>query len=245
MSKKNINKKQISKPIKKVKYDVCVIGSGPAGFAAAMRSYDFGNHVVIVEGGNLGGAGIMNGALTSKTLWELSTNYATATRTDRGYRASKIDVTYSDVKDRVFQAAREKQYQILSQIETFAKKPGSTRSITLIQGWAKFKNNKQIMVKRQGKGNIEIEADNFVIATGSYPREHPLLKVDGQQIINSDHVLSLNKFPKRILIVGAGIVGCEFATIFANYGKTQVHLLDSQQHILHHLHVKVLNHLSS
>jgi NADPH-dependent glutamate synthase beta subunit-like oxidoreductase len=47
MSKKNINKKQISKPIKKVKYDVCVIGSGPAGFAAAMRSYDFGNHVVL------------------------------------------------------------------------------------------------------------------------------------------------------------------------------------------------------
>jgi dihydrolipoamide dehydrogenase len=232
MSKKNITKKRITKSIKKVKYDVCVIGSGPAGFAAAMRSYDFGNHVVIVEGGNLGGAGIMNGALTSKTLWELSTNYATATRTDRGYRASKIDVTYNDVKDRVFQAAREKQYQLLSQIETFSKKPGSSRSITLIKGWAKFKSNKNIIVRRKNKKKIEIEADNFIIATGSTPREHPLLKIDGHQIINSDHVLSLKKFPKRILIVGAGIVGCEFATIFANYGKTQVHLLDSQQRVI-------------
>ncbi len=105
-----MSKNNAGKSTKKVKYDVCIIGSGPAGFAAAMRSYDFGNHVVIIERSDLGGAGIMNGALTSKTLWELSTNYATAKRTDRGYRASKIDVSYNDVKDRVYQAAREKQY---------------------------------------------------------------------------------------------------------------------------------------
>jgi len=232
MSKKSISKKQISKAIEKVKYDICIIGSGPAGFAAAMRSYDFGNHVVIVEGTNLGGAGVMNGALTSKTLWELSTNYATAKRTDRGYRASKIDVNYSDVKDRVYQAAREKQYQLLSQIETFAKKPNCSRSITLVKGWAKFRNNKSVIVTRKKEKDIEIEANHFIIATGSSPREHPLLQIDGKRIINSDHVLSLKKFPKRILIVGAGIVGCEFATIFANYEQTQVHLLDSQQRVI-------------
>ena len=218
--------------MKKLKFDVCVIGSGPAGFAAAMRSYDFGNHVVIVEEGNLGGAGIMHGALTSKTLWELSSNYATAKRTDRGYRTSKIDVNYCDVKDSVFQAAREKQYQLLSQIETFSRKPESTRSITLIKGWAKFKNNQVVLVKREKKKNIEIEAKDFIIATGSTPREHPLLKVDGKRIINSNHILTLKKFPKSILIIGAGIVGCEFATIFANYSQTQVHLLDSEHRVI-------------
>jgi dihydrolipoamide dehydrogenase len=217
--------------MKKVKYDVCVIGSGPAGYAAAMRSYDFDNHVVIVEGSNLGGAGIINGALTSKTLWELSTNYATAKRTDRGYRASSIDVDLSEVQDRVYQAAREKQYQLLSQIETFSKKPNSIRSITLVKGWAKFKTNQIIVVKTE-EGDVEIHADNFVIATGSTPREHPLLKIDKKRVINSDHISSLQVFPKRILIVGAGIVGCEFATIFANYEQTQVHLLDSQQRVI-------------
>jgi len=217
--------------MKKVKYDVCIIGSGPAGFAAAMRSYDFDNHVVIIEGSNLGGAGIIDGALTSKTLWELSSNYATAKRTDRGYRVSSIDVDYNKVQDRVYQAAREKQYQLLSQIETFSKKPNSIRSITLVKGWATFKTNQVIVVKTDEE-DIEIHADNFVIATGSIPREHPLLKIDRGRIINSDHISSLNTFPKRILIVGAGIVGCEFATIFANYGQTQVHLLDSQQRVI-------------
>ena len=218
--------------IKKVKYDVCVIGSGPAGFAAAMRSYDFGNHVVIVEGNRLGGAGIMNGALSSKTLWELSTNYATAKRTDRGYRVSGIDVNYNEVKDRVCQAAKEKQYQLLSQIETFSKKPDSSRSITLIKGWAKFKNSQVIVVKKENEESIEIEANNFIIATGSTPREHPLLEIDKRRVINSDHISLLEKFPKTILIVGAGIVGCEFATIFANFGHTQVHLLDSQHRVI-------------
>jgi len=213
--------------IEKVKYNICVIGSGPAGFAAAMRSYDFGNHVVIIEGGELGGAGVRRGALSSKTLWELSSNYAIAKRTDRGYRASSVRINYREVKNSVCRAAEEKQYQLLSQIETFSRKPESTRSVTLIKGYASFKDSSTIIVKQKSGKSIEIEADDFIIATGSTPREHPLLKIDGKRIINSDHIFALKKFPKKILIVGAGIVGCEFATIFANFGQTQVHLLDS------------------
>lgn len=218
--------------MKNLKYDICIIGSGPAGFAAAMRSYDFGNHVVIVEGDELGGAGVRRGALSSKTFWELSRNYAIAKRTDRGYRASTIRVNYNEVKDSVCQAAQEKQYQLLSQIETFAKTENSTRSITLLKGWAEFKDSSRIVVKKRDNTTVEIEADNFIIATGSTPREHPLLKIDGKNIINSDHIFGLKKFPKRILIVGAGIVGCEFATIFANFGQTEVHLLDSASTVI-------------
>ena len=64
----------------KLKYDVCVIGCGPAGFAAAMRSYDFDNHVCIIEGAHIGGAGIADGALSSKTMWELAKDYSIANR---------------------------------------------------------------------------------------------------------------------------------------------------------------------
>src|SRR4051812_19720560 len=117
------------------KYDICVIGSGPGGFAAAMRGFDFGKRVVMLEGGNIGGAGIMHGAMTSKTLWELSKDYATASAVDRGYRAAGLTVDYELVRDTVIQAAKEKQHQILSQIETFTpprwKGPGS---ITLKRG---------------------------------------------------------------------------------------------------------------
>jgi dihydrolipoamide dehydrogenase len=218
--------------MKKLYFNICVIGCGPAGFAAAMRSYDFGNHVCIIEGNRVGGAGIMDGALTSKTMWELSSNYSIAKRVDRGYRASGLTVNYSKVRDTVFEAAYEKQYQILSQIETFAREKDSDKSVTLLHGWAKFNKEKCVIVKLKNGEKVKVVADNFIIASGSHPRKHPTLKVDGKRIITSDHILSIKKFPKRLLIIGAGIVGCEFATIFANFGETQVHLLDSQDKIV-------------
>jgi dihydrolipoamide dehydrogenase len=218
--------------MEKVYFDVCVIGCGPAGFAAATRSYDFGNHVCIVEAHHIGGAGVMNGALTSKCMWELSSDYSIAKRTDRGYRASGLSVDYNKVRDTVFEAAKEKQYQLLSQIETFARKENSTNSITLIRGFGHFSKDKSLIVEKKDGTFLEVIADDFIIATGSSPREHPTLKADGKRIINSNHILDIKEFPKRILVIGAGIVGCEFATIFANFGETQVHLLDSSDKVI-------------
>ena len=218
--------------MKKLKYNVCVIGCGPAGFAAAMRSYDFGNHVCIIEGNNVGGAGIADGALSSKTMWELSKDFAMANRIDRGYRASNISVDYEKVRDNVFSAVREKEYQIRSQIETFSKKEGSSKSLTLFEGWGTFSCDKSVIVTKHDGEVVEIVADNFIIASGSHPRKHPLLEIDGERIISSDHILKLKKFPREILIVGAGVVGCEFATIFAEFAQTKVHLLDSQERVI-------------
>ena len=218
--------------MKKLKYDVCVIGCGPAGFAAAMRSYDFDNHVSIIEGNHIGGAGVADGALSSKTMWELSKDFAIANRVDRGYRSSNISVDYEKVRDNVFAAVREKEYQIRSQIETFSKKEGSSKSLTLFEGWGKFSAEKTLIVNQLDGEVVEIEADDFIIASGSHPRKHPSLEIDGERIISSDHVLKLKKFPREILIIGAGVVGCEFATIFADFGETKVHLLDSQERVI-------------
>jgi dihydrolipoamide dehydrogenase len=217
--------------MKKIKFDICVVGGGGAGFASAMRSYDFGNHVCIIEGDKLGGAGIY-GALTSKTMWELSKNYSIVKRIDRGYRASNISLDYNKVKDVTLSAAKEREYQLLSQIETLSRKAKSKKSITLIKGWGEFTSDKSLLVKKSDGSIIEIIANNFILATGSVPREHPLLKIDGKRIINSDHILKMEKFPKRILIIGAGVIGCEFATIFANFGETEVHLIDSQDRVI-------------
>jgi len=218
--------------MRKEKYDVCVIGCGPAGFAAAMRSYDFGNHVCIIEGNHVGGAGINDGALSSKTMWELATDYAIANRVDRGYRASNISVDYEKVRDNVFSALREKEYQIRSQIETFSRKEGDTKSLTLLEGWGRFTATKRVVVSKHDGESVEIEAKNFIIASGSHPRKHPLFEIDGERIISSDHILKLKNFPREILIIGAGIVGCEMATIFAEFGQTKVHLLDSQERVI-------------
>ena len=196
--------------VKHNQYDVCVIGCGPGGFAAAMRALDLGKDVCIIEGGEIGGAGVMWGALASKTMWELSRDFSRAAKTGRGYRASGLTMDYQAMRDSVFQAIREKQYQMLSQIETYAphRYPGPG-SVTLKRGWARFISPHDVAVELNTGDREDIQADFFVIATGSTPRAFPGITTDGQRVIDSDSVLNLKAFPKRLLIVGAGVIGCE------------------------------------
>ena len=212
-------------------FDLVVIGSGPAGYSAAIRALDYGLHVCIVEGKHLGGAGIMNGALTSKTMYELSMDYAVAARTDRGFRSGSLSVDFSEVKKTVIRAAKEKQYQMLSQIETFSPEKCENGSLSIEYGWAQFKSVTSIEVIN-GDSKKEITGKNFVIATGSRPREYEGLQIDGERIITSDGILNLKEFPERMLIIGSGIIGCEFATIFSNFAQTEVHLLDRSHRVL-------------
>lgn len=214
-------------------FDLCIIGCGPGGFAGAMRALDLGMHVCIVEGSEIGGAGVMWGALASKTMWELAKDYAIATRVDRGYRVSGITVDYRAVRKTVFQAVREKQYQMLSQIQTFSprrfKGPGS---ITLKRGWGAFLSDRKIAVTYKDGSGEDVAADNFLIATGSKPRPFPGVTVDREKIFDSDSILKLKEFPERLVIIGAGIIGCEYAAIFSNYGQTRVHLVDYAERII-------------
>lgn len=213
------------------KFDVIVIGSGPAGYSAAMRALDFGKHVAIIEGNHIGGAGIMHGALTSKTMFELSKDFAVAARIDRGFRSSALSVDFNEVKKTVLQAAKVKQYQMLSQIETFSRQKSKNGSLTLFRGWATFINNRTITVTNSNE-KVELEADQFIVATGARPRLAPGIDVDGKRIITSEHILDLTEFPERMLIIGSGIIGCEFATIFSNFKQTEVHLLDRANRVL-------------
>ena len=212
-------------------FDLVIVGSGPAGFSAAVRGVDFGMEVCLIEGGHLGGAGIMNGALTSKTMYELSLDYSIAARIDRGYRASGLTVDYKQVLNTIIQAAKEKQYQMRSEIETFIRNKKSKGYIELIKGMAEFVNPHTFLVKTKA-GEKKIKGRHILIATGSKPREYKGLNIDGTRIINSNHIFSLKEFPKRMLIIGSGIIGCEFATIFSNFKQTEVHLLDRANRVL-------------
>ena len=215
-------------------YQVCVIGGGPAGFAAAMRCWDFGKRVALVEQGSLGGAGVFNGALSSKTFWELSRDFRNAQRIDRGFRAERVEVDFDAVRAVVDQACQEKARQIARQLEALAEpRPGEPGCIRQFRGAARFLDPHTISVEGSGGGDSrEISAEHFIIATGSRPRELPDIEIDGRSIITSDHIGSLDEFPRSLVILGAGVVGCEFATIFANFGQTKVHLIDRAPRIL-------------
>ncbi len=228
-------------------YEVCVIGGGPAGFAAAMRCWDFGKRICLVEKGQLGGAGVFNGALSSKTFWELSRDFRNARRLDRGYRALDVSVAFDRVQAVVSEACNTKARQISHQLEALST-PRATHPgvIHHYAGRARFLDPHTIHVEAGAAGESrEIRAEHFVIATGSRPRELPDIPVDGKTIITSDHIGNLESFPRSLVILGAGVVGCEFATIFANFGQTKVYLIDRAPRILPFEDADIANHCAT
>lgn len=215
------------------KFDLCVIGCGPGGLAGAMRALDLGKHVCIVEKAQVGGAGVMWGALASKTMWELSKDFAVANAKDRGYTVQNLEANYTLVRQAVLAAIREKQAHIRLQLKAFAADrydgPGS---ITFKRGNARIESRNRVVISRQSGKTVTIGTDNILICSGSKPRQLPHIPVDQCRILDSDGILRLKTFPKRMMIIGAGIVGCEYATIFSNYGQTEVLVVDHKERIL-------------
>lgn len=208
-----------------MKVDLCVIGAGPAGFAAAMRACDLGKRVVLVERGRVGGAGLHEGALSSKTMWHLSNDYAGACRTDRGFRAEGLTLSYGAVMDTVRAAVAERRTILERAIA------GLAPQLRLVRGAARFVSPHAVEVIGPDVREL-VSADFFLVATGSRPRVPPGLDVDGERIVTSDHLESLPDFPASLAVIGAGVVGCEYTTLFGNFGKTRLHLLDRQPRIL-------------
>lgn len=214
-------------------YDLCVLGAGPAGFAAAMRAHDLGKRVALVEKGRVGGAGIHDGALSSKTMWHLSNDFAIAQRSDRGYHASAgIDVSYPNVCRSVHAAVAERKALLDRQLELLAAPSADGGVVTLVRGAARFVSPHAVEVTSGDGAVSRIEAKNFVIATGSKPRVPDGIPVDGEIVVTSDQIESFSAFPESMVIVGAGVIGCEYATIFANFGRTKIHIIDRQPRIL-------------
>lgn len=108
-------------------------------------------------------------------------------------------------------------------------KEGTRGSVTYVNGHARFSSPKSLTVSLPNGSVQELYAKNFLIATGSRPRELPQFPVDGKRLITSDHVAYLGEWPKSLLIVGAGVIGCEYATIFSSFGQTAVHLLNERR----------------
>ncbi len=214
------------------KFDLIVIGAGPGGYTAALRALDYKKHVCIIEKNKVGGTGIMNGVLSSKTMWELSQDYAVAASIDRGFRASGLHVDYKKVRKTVVNAARTKQLQMLSQIESFSNRNSKEGSITLKYGTGSFIDENTVKITAYDNTEEQVYAKNIIIATGSKARKYPGLDLDQKRIIDSDGILNLQEFPERMIIIGSGIIGTEFATIFSSFNQTEVHLLDRTHRVL-------------
>ncbi len=105
-------------------------------------------------------------------------------------------------------------------------------SLRFINGRAKLITNKRVQVRNYAGNLEEYEVENVIMAVGSRPRKLDHLPIDEKTVVTSDGITSFEQFPKSIVILGAGVIGCEFATIFSNFGQTKVHIIDKADRIL-------------
>jgi dihydrolipoamide dehydrogenase len=199
------------------RFDLCVLGGGAAGVAAAVRAHDLGRSVALVEAGRLGGTSVWNGALSSKTLWHLALDFARARRDDRGWKGGGLGLDWGAVTAQVRAACDEAESLLGRQLAHLA------RRVELIRGRGRFVGPHTIAIEPGGR---TIEAERFLICVGSRPRPLEGVTADGERVCTSDQIEQGAAPPKRLAILGAGVVGCEYATAFASFGQTAVELID-------------------
>lgn len=212
------------------KFDLVVIGAGPSGYAAAMRSLDFKKKTLLVEKNGVGGAGVANGALSSKTWWELSREAASFRKNLKRYNIKAPSFNYKEIQDEVRKAVDERK----GMLEDHMRQMQDSRHAHLLsfkKGNARLLSQNEIEISIGGKGE-KVWAEHIVLATGSRPRYLPELPIDEKIVMTSDGIENMEDFPESMVIVGAGVIGCEYATIFSGFGKTKVHLIDKGDRIL-------------
>lgn len=208
------------------KYDVAVIGGGSGGCAAAIRSADLGKKVILIEyrKNGIGGTCINRGCIPTKVLLKSAQVYSDIKKA-KAYGIKVSDVSY-DMK-----AMMAKKNSIVKNLRfglsNYVIKP---RKIDVEIGRAKIIDKNTIEIEK-GEVTEKIEAENIVVATGSEPAMIPAFKIDGENVITSDEGLNLKEFPKDILIIGAGAIGIEFATLLSTFG-TKVTIVEMMEHIV-------------
>lgn len=216
--------------MKKKDFDLIVIGGGPAGYAAAMRAIDFGKSVCLIEKTRVGGAGVYHGALSSKTMWELSQKVRNVNDTIVSLGRRKFEVSWEEMSKTLEEAVFERKFQYSCHLKLLKNQRADL--FRYARGYGKLISKNEVRIMHSDETSEIIKGDYIIIATGSAPRKLPNIDVNEKEIMTSNGIEQMGRFPKSLVIVGAGVIGCEYATIFSNFGKTKVYLIDRADRIL-------------
>jgi dihydrolipoamide dehydrogenase len=200
-------------------YDLAIIGSGPGGYVTAIRAAEWGLKTVVVEkDGFLGGTCLHVGCIPTKVLLE------SADVLEEIQHAGEfgIEVKGAKVDWKAMLARKDKIVNKHAKGIEFLFKKNKVESVT---GWGRVAGPGRVSVEKDGK-TTEIAAKNIIVATGSEARSLPGVKIDGKIILSNIEILTLPQIPKTLVVVGAGAVGVEFASIFRSFGS-EVTLLEA------------------
>jgi dihydrolipoyl dehydrogenase len=201
-------------------YDVVIIGSGPGGYVAGIRAGQLGMKVAVVEKDPfLGGTCLHRGCIPTKSLLENAEIWT------KIQKSKEFGITVGDVTLdwSVVQTRKQGVVDANAKGIEFLFKKNKVEKVT---GFGKLLDRNTVDV-----GGNKLSTKNVILAMGSVPRDLPHIKADGKRIINSDHILKLTEVPKSMLVIGAGAVGCEFASIFARFG-TKVTIVEVMPQLL-------------
>ncbi len=195
-------------------YDVTVIGSGPGGYVAAIRSAQLGLKTAIVEKYNtLGGTCLNVGCIPSKALLDSSHHYEDAVK---HFDTHGIEIP-GEIKVNLEKMIARKQAvvdQTTGGIDFLMKK----NNIDVFHGLGSFKDATHIVIDKEDKSSEEIESKNTIIATGSKPSNLPFIKLDKERIITSTEALKLKEIPKHLVVIGGGVIGLELGQVYKRLG---------------------------
>ena len=191
-------------------YDLIVIGSGPAGRRAAIQAAKFNKNVLVVEKGRrVGGVSVHTGTIPSKTLRETVLNLSGWRERGfygRSYRV-KQDISASDLRKRLH-ITLDHEVEVLE--HQFAR-----NQVTTLQGAAKFLDPHTIEVDGEEGETFTFSADSIILTVGTNPFRPDHVPFDGECIFDSDEILDLQALPRNLAVIGAGVIGIEYATIFS------------------------------
>lgn len=191
-------------------FDLIVIGSGPAGRRAAIQAAKLNKNVLVVEKGRrVGGVSVHTGTIPSKTLRETVLNLSGWRERGfygRSYRV-KQDITANDLRDRLH-ITLDHEVEVLEH-------QFSRNKVTILQGTARFLDAHSIEVAGEEGETITFSADSFVLTVGTNPFRPDYVPFDDECIFDSDGILDLKSLPRNLAVIGAGVIGIEYATIFS------------------------------
>jgi dihydrolipoamide dehydrogenase len=199
--------------------DLLVLGGGPAGYSSAIRARQLGKQVVVVEKERLGGTCLNRGCIPTKALLE-SANFYGSLKSAQNHGIT-LDVTGLDY-GQVIQKKDKVVQNLVGGLEFLLDR----REVEVVVGEARFNSPTEVQV-----GTEVFHPEKIIVATGTVAAELPGLEPDGRVVLNSDQMLAADTLPKALLIVGGGVIGCEFATIFSSYG-VQVTIVELTDQLL-------------
>ncbi len=205
------------------KFDVTVIGGGPAGYVCAIRLAQLGLNTACIESrGSLGGTCLNIGCIPSKSLLNLSENFHKAKNfADIGIETGEVKLNLKKMMEN-----KDKSVLVLTKgVEFLFKK----NKVTYIKGTGTLKSRDEILVKNNEEEKT-IKSDKIIISTGSAPLSLPGIEFDEKQILSSTGALSISRLPKKMIVVGGGYIGLEMGSVWSRLG-TEVQVVEYLDHI--------------